>query len=609
MQRVALLVPLAFVAAGCFSHSGGKSGGGAAHHTVVLTMASQISGGPPSQILAFANEVNRRSHGTMRLVVRNNWRARDLEQEADTIADVRSGRVDLAWVGARAWDWVGVKSFDPLVAPFLVDSYDLEQRVFDAGIPQRMVPTVSRASVVGIGVLPGPLRTLVGVRRPLLAPRDLRGRTIGVQGVVAAATFAALGAAPRQYYAQPTLAHLDGIEEQLSAILGNSHDNVARFVSANVVLWPRPLVLFAGRKVYDSLTPDQRITLRAAAAGAVSAALAASRHEDAVALRALCARGRLTFVAALPAHIGALHAAVAPVYRRLESDPGIREVLRRVERLRRSTPAPAPLRCASAPTQRSAAPSPMDGSWTMHVTRSDLVGNPAYGRPATSDDLRLDAGTYRLTLDRGRFEFFLFGGGGISHDVGTTTIQNDTVLFHVATGHDVGEDWSYRWSMYRDRLTFRLPRVVSAAGPPNMMFEPWRRAAMPATSTSVSQVIGAWSVGYSRAEYAAAGADSGELQERENWGSFVLTLSRDGTFTLRKTDAPRHTSGGRYELSGGTLVLVPSNGTRDAGSTWPYRWRIYRGRLSLARGRATGPDGTIQEPTGFVVKPFVRLAR
>ncbi len=57
--------------------------------------------------------------------------------EAGTLQDVKAGKVDMAWVGARAFDTVGVKSFQALLAPLLVDSYALEAKVFEKGIPER----------------------------------------------------------------------------------------------------------------------------------------------------------------------------------------------------------------------------------------------------------------------------------------------------------------------------------------------------------------------------------------------------------------------------------------------------------------------------------------
>ena len=57
--------------------------------------------------------------------------------QAGTLEDVKTGKVDMAWVGARAFDTVGVTSFQALVAPLLIDSYDLEAKVFNEGCLSR----------------------------------------------------------------------------------------------------------------------------------------------------------------------------------------------------------------------------------------------------------------------------------------------------------------------------------------------------------------------------------------------------------------------------------------------------------------------------------------
>jgi TRAP-type C4-dicarboxylate transport system substrate-binding protein len=420
----------------------------------------------------------------MRIEFKDNWRAGDLRQERDTIADVRAGKVELAWVGARAWDSVGVTSFDALVAPFLIDSHTLEQRVFEQGIPQRMLRGTERAGVVGIGVLPGPLRTLLGVRAPLVEPSDFSGKTIGVQGIVAADTFRALGARPRQYFAQTRLNGLDGIEEQLGATVGNDHDDDARYLSANLNLWPRPLVLFAAPKTFRSLTPKQQATLRGAAAAVVPEAMEASVREDAGAARALCARRRLSFVRVSPAQVGSLRAAVESVYATLERDPQTRRAIRAVESLKRSVSTDTPVACARSGVSAGATTKALDGTWTMTVDRADLVGNRAYkawatyrGLPPgpTEEDYALDAGAYRLELHAGRAVNSLRAREEAAHETGVFKVKGNLVVFTWANGNDAGETWTYRWSIFRGALTFSPPPPGHEIGPPNPMFAPWRR--------------------------------------------------------------------------------------------------------------------------------------
>jgi TRAP-type C4-dicarboxylate transport system substrate-binding protein len=462
-----LLIAAAALNAGCFG-GGGKAGGGGEKHAIVLTMASQLGGGP-DQLMRFADDVQRLSGGTMRIQFKANWRAEDLRQERDTIADVRAGKVDLAWVGARAWDWVGVRSFDALLAPFLVDSYPLERRVFERGIPQRMLRDVSRAGVVGIGVLPGPLRKVLAVHGPLLEPADFRGTTIGVQGVVAAQTLRSLGARPEQYFAQP----------ELSAIEGNGHESTAKYLSANLNLWPRPLVIFAGERRFQSLKPEQQAALRNAAAAAIPVGVFASRREDAFSAGVLCRRG-LRFVDETPKRLAALRLAVAPVYRRLERVPRTRRWIAEIEALKQETSAGQPIRCANGTTRSSPqAASPIDGIWEMRVGRDDLIGNPAYkllrdaSRHPTAQDLRLDPGVYRLVLHGGRVSSSITASAENVSASGVYTLHGGRIEITLTKGNSAGETWVYRWSLYRDRLTLRgFPGVVS---PPNPAFAPWRR--------------------------------------------------------------------------------------------------------------------------------------
>ena len=473
-------VVVALASAGCLGGGGTKAGGDVQQHRTVLTMASAISGGQPGQLQAFADAVERVSGGTLRVQFAANWRAGDLQQERDTIADVRTGKVDLAWVGARAWDWEGIKSFDPLLAPFLIDSHALEQRVFELGIPQRMLPAVANAGVLPIGILPGPLRTALGVDHALLVPADFRGKTIGVQGIVAAETLRALGARPRQYFAQPSLNGLDGIEEQPNAIIGNRHTARANYLSANLNFWPRPLVIFAAPKLFRSLSAKQQAALRQGASAAIAPAMAASRQEDAQSDSILCHLS-LKVVEEKQWQLGALRRAVEPVYRHLGSDPATRRLIARIEVVKRNTPGDAPLGCASRKKQQGlSTTSPLDGVWELSVARGQLIGNPAYkalpeaGHP-NDEDLRLDVGDYRLVLRHGRAWFGHRSAAEKVHETGVFSVRGGVVQFHWKNGNDMGETHTYEWSVYRGLLTFSRPPAGYRSGPPNPMFAPWHR--------------------------------------------------------------------------------------------------------------------------------------
>ena len=158
----AVLAASAIPLTACSGSRSDKAGGAEERDPVVLEFASFTSDIPP-QLQEFAGEVARRSGGTLRIEFEPEWRVGDPDAERGTIEDVKAGKVDMAWVGARVFDRLGVRNFQGLLAPLLVDSYELEARVFESGIPADMLDGVGELGVVEIGVLPGQIQRLLGV--------------------------------------------------------------------------------------------------------------------------------------------------------------------------------------------------------------------------------------------------------------------------------------------------------------------------------------------------------------------------------------------------------------------------------------------------------------
>ena len=76
--------------------------------------------------------------------------------EQATAALVKDGRVDLGWIGARAWDTLGVRSFQALQAPFLIDSYPLLHAVLRSPMASHMLAGLDQAGFARPGAVPRP---------------------------------------------------------------------------------------------------------------------------------------------------------------------------------------------------------------------------------------------------------------------------------------------------------------------------------------------------------------------------------------------------------------------------------------------------------------------
>ena len=224
---------------------------------------------------------------------------------------VRHGHTDLAVASARAWHGLGVDSFDALIAPMTIDSFALQEAVLASPMAAQMLDGVAPLGLTGLAVLPGPLRRPVGVGKDLLAAADYRGAQIGISSSpVASRFFAELGARSTESgFFGESITGYDGIEQQVASVAGNRYDAVARSITANVALWPRPLVVVASTKALQKLTSAQRQVLRQAAARAVQPATQAQQSEESESIGILCRRGAVRFVSATPGDVATLQAA------------------------------------------------------------------------------------------------------------------------------------------------------------------------------------------------------------------------------------------------------------------------------------------------------------
>ena len=370
---VALTAAAVLATSGCQARD--RAGGQADVEVKELTFA--ITSDAPTQIKAWANEVDQLSKGTLKVTFVKDARAGQPTYEAGTIADVGAGKVDMAWVGARVFDQVGLTSFQPLLAPLLIDNLELQGKVFDAGIPQEMLSGLGKLDLVGIGVLPGPMRKVLGIRKSFTKPGDFAAAVVGMQDSgVADQTFQALGATAKPVPAEAKLDGLDAYEQQLSAIHGNQYAADARYVTGNLNLWPRPLVIIANQAAYDRLTADQHDIMAAAAKDAVTVAMEAERAADTNATTALCKAG-LTFAQSSDADLEAFEKALAPVYATIRNDPTSAAWLDRIAGIKRSLHrAPDGAQCSDVPADEPQV-SRYDGSYQMSVVWPKVKGADA----------------------------------------------------------------------------------------------------------------------------------------------------------------------------------------------------------------------------------------
>ena len=448
---VALVAAALVAVVGCggrHSKAGAKK---PVEHPAVLRLAN--GGGAHDPIGMWADQVETLSHGKLRV---------DPGQEIDPspdverriVAQVRAGHIEFALVGARVFDRVGDRDFQALLAPTLIDSYGLEAKVFASRIPQQTLDSTRRVGVVGVALLPGPLRRMLGITRSFVHPADFRGAVVGEQeSALTETALRALGATPRAMSPGGPLAGLDGLEQNLVIIFANGYHANSRSVTVTPVLWPRPYVLIMNPRAFARLSPNQQASLRDAAAGISARYVDQLAADEKSATRQLC-RASAHLIAANAAEF---RTAVAPVYAKLEQDPRTASYIAQIEAMKRGMPADPTPSCGAQAASAPRRPTPLDGVW--RTTRTAKQGGP---QPENH-------GNFIHVFDRGRYAFQQWSARACTWAYGTYTLHGKEIrLVNVKAGGIApsnsnakpGETIPLLWNVYRAKLTLRNAPAV-----------------------------------------------------------------------------------------------------------------------------------------------------
>lgn len=464
------------VTGGCSGESDeNKAGNESAAKPAELVLANHEGGS--ANVGEWADAVERLSGGSIRIRIKNNWRQGESNYEKATLNDVRRGDVPLVSVMSRALDEVGVTSFQPLAAPFLIDSVELEQRVLQSEVAERALAGTEEIDTVGLALLPGYLRRPVGLTQTLAAPDDYRGaRVYTREGTVAAATLEALGAQPAHGPLETWFEKVDGAEVGLDGL--RAEPEVARQdarIASNVVLWAQPSAIVMNKDAFEDLSDDQQRALREAAAEAFderSRVVSKLQAED---LQVVCGMGP-KLVEATPSQREALEAAVEPVYRMIERSPGNAEAVAKIRELKGDAE-PDTVDCAGtseAAADGQTAEAELEGTFQTTLTEDELANSPLLYEPGEVNDENW--GELTLELSGGRARYTVENNRAGWEASGTYTTDGDVIKMEM---DEIGETWGFRWSLYRG--TLKLERDDSLGVPPELhaptplLVNPWER--------------------------------------------------------------------------------------------------------------------------------------
>ncbi len=564
----ALLIALA----ACDSAGTDRAGGTTPPEEVrVVRMASPNDGPAPVQVNLWVEEVERASGGTIEIEIVSAWRLGEADYEQATMDDVVKGEVDMAWVGVRAMDLLGERTFQGLVAPLLVDSHALQAEVFGAGIPDAMLARLELDGITGLAVLPGPMRKLLGASKPYLSPPDFVGEEIGIQASeVAEATLTALGATSTPLPSSASIEGVDGYEQQLGSILGNRYFETAGYITSNINLWPRAMVVVIGADMFSSLSQQQRDVLNGAGVTVRDEALAVSVEEDQIPVKALCDRG-IQFATAGEADLDLLTASLDPVYVHIGEDGAVAADIEAIGRLKAGLGQPADAAtCADQAPLEVMVP---DGTYEMTLTSTEAAAG------CVPIEAGFEESLFVMTLDNGVLDQHVeHGGRGGTVDTGWNgnyEVFDDRIELTDSLG-----TLTARWTFDGEQLV--LSEMTGGACDDETVWttHPW---VLTAPEGSIPR--GRFVTTITADDWGAAG-----VTDVATTGEFAIEITADD---WRVFDPPSGEVGfdGNYQVFGDRVEVT------DGNDTFTARWTVEDGEMVLSDVVTNGDP----EPSPFSV--------
>jgi TRAP-type C4-dicarboxylate transport system substrate-binding protein len=475
--------------AACGSGQASKSGAVTVKKTILRL---QVTDAVDADRDFLVKDVARISHGALQVEVASTaaYDSTDPAKEAQLVTDLRSGKVDFGYVGARDFAAAGSTDFQAVDAPFVITTSTASQQFAASALATKYLGGLQSLGVVGIGIIPSEPRGFTS-RKPLITPADFVGGRIRIiDNPQTQAMVSALGAVPVQKLLSTQVnsklrdGSLDAVESSPSNVRGNAYQTTAPY-STTYAVFPKLNVLGANSSAWSQLSAANQSYLKQAAADTLTEAAQVPLREG-QALTDTCKSGMVleqpspTDFAVIvkkaqagTADSAAVHKAISAIRESISgSGPRVQMIALPPECKVASTTASAVAAHGQLVTQtfqhQGGAQIP-DGTYATTTTVADLRAGGQTGADWNKDIVwtwRLHNGQVQETQQPDYPD-----QGGCN---GTYAIHGDEVTFTWEASCGLAPE-TVKWSNYEGKLSFAIVDVADTASKIIYSAHPWQK--------------------------------------------------------------------------------------------------------------------------------------
>jgi TRAP-type C4-dicarboxylate transport system substrate-binding protein len=491
-MRILLAAALVIASLGLAACTGqpsvGKSGA-VSHDATIIRLQMPDEADPDG--LYFAQDVARRSHGSLKVVVdASSYPSALPANEMKLVAALRAGQVGFSYQPARDWAVAGVPGFRALDAPFLVTTAFASEALAASPVAGALLHQLSPLGLVGIGLIPAEPRQFLSIT-PLIAPSAFSGINLRINdSPETAAIVRAIGARPVQGVSSTQVpgmllhGHVAGVETSPTTILEASYNAEASYLTS-WAMFPKFETIVASKSAWQALTAAQQTAIRQAADDTVAHARQVPAREQQE-LAGLCSGG-LVIDAPAPGQLAVLARESAGTV------PAGSQVAAMVQMIRTDVPGtgpqpnaiPLPPQCRTASTPEQAialhnlsvpsgsghqGPAIPPGTYVTVDTPADFQAGGQYG----SDWDKTITWTWHLYPNGTVYQTQQPDYPDQPFGRGRYVVHGDEVTF-IWDAFVEEPPETVRWSYYDGQLTFAIVNVQDLSSRVIYTAHPWRK--------------------------------------------------------------------------------------------------------------------------------------